>query len=211
MAAFEVIISGGVSVITDNCLPGTSSLATFVRPPGGNRCCSTSADQGLRPWLRSRALRAETETIHCPPGTASLATFARPTGKNRSYSFIVYQGLRPWQHSSALRAGIDVVQCPPTRDFVPGYVRSPSGRKQKQFIAHQGLRSTPCVKALGMCRLRPPSGREQELFNVRLPGTSSLATFARPPGGKRTATWRHSPRLSPSARRADETYLKTTF
>jgi len=96
-----------------------------------------------------------------------------------------YQGLRPWQHSSAFRARIDAVQRPPTRDFVPGYVRAPSGRKQKQFIAHQGLRSTPCVKALGMCRLRPPSGREQELFNVGLPGTSSLATLVRPPGGNR--------------------------
>ncbi len=77
-----------------------------------------SAYQGLRPWLRSLALRAKTELV-----------------------FIVYQGLRPWQHSLALRAGIDVVQCPPTRDFVPGYVRSPSGRRQKLvFIVYQGLR-----------------------------------------------------------------------
>jgi hypothetical protein len=54
------------------CLPGTASLATLVRPPGGNRSCSMCAYQGLRPWLRSLALRAKTELV-----------------------FIVYQGLAP--------------------------------------------------------------------------------------------------------------------
>jgi len=47
-----------------HCPPGTASLATFVRPPGG-----------------------ETEVIHCPAGTSSLATFVRPAGENRSYSW----------------------------------------------------------------------------------------------------------------------------
>ena len=81
-----------------------------------------SAYQGLRPWLRSRALRAETGTIHCPPGT-TFHTLCEGTGH-----------VPP---PSAPRAGTGVVQCPPTRDFVPGYVRSPSGREEDGDLAPQ--------------------------------------------------------------------------
>ncbi len=159
-----------------------------------------SAYQGLRPWLRSCALRAEQKL------------------------FIVYQGLRPWQHSSAFGREhmLFNVRLPGTSSLAT-FARPPGGRiigdshspdlwvnpgRTARPVAVPHLSASPM---LGMRCLRPPSGREQESFDVRLPGTSSLATFARPPGGKRTATWRHSPRLSPSARRADETYLKTTF
>jgi hypothetical protein len=98
-------------------------LATFVRPPGGNRSCSLStrdfvpgnirspcgrkekvfiAHQGLRPWQRSCALRA---------------------GKQKL--FIVQQGLRPWQHSFALRARIEVIHGPPGTSSLATLARPP--------------------------------------------------------------------------------------
>ena len=54
----------------------------------------------------------------------------------------------------------------------PGNVRSPSGRKQKLFIVHQGLRPWQHSFAL-RARIEVIHGP---------PGTSSLATLARPPG-----------------------------
>jgi diadenosine tetraphosphatase ApaH/serine/threonine PP2A family protein phosphatase len=93
------------------------------------------AYQGLRPWLRSLALRAKRGDVQCAPTRDFVPGYVRsPSGRRQKLVFIVYQGLRPWQRSSALRAGTGVVQCAPTRDFVPGYVRSPSGRRQSWFL-----------------------------------------------------------------------------
>ena len=46
-----------------------------LHPPSGRKEKLFIAHQGLRPWQRSCALRAETQVVHCPP-----------PGGNRSYS-----------------------------------------------------------------------------------------------------------------------------
>ncbi len=132
---------------------------------------------------RPSALRAETEVV------------------------IVHQGLRPWQHSCALRAETEVIQAlvrppgghrsyllptrdcaSPTRDCVPGNTRAPSGRKQKSFKHSSALRVDTGV-------IYCPPGTAH-----RLPGTASLATLVRPPGGNRSFIAYQGLRPAPIAR-----------
>ena len=80
------------------------ACAGSVRPPGGNMSCSMSAYQGLRPWLRSPALRAEREvypssTRDCVPGNDRS-----PSGRRQSW-FLLSTRDCVLERSLALRAG----------------------------------------------------------------------------------------------------------
>ena len=84
-----------------------------VRSPSGRKQKLFIVHQGLRPWQRSCALRAEREGVHCPPGTASLATFVRPPGGETE---VVHcpPGITSLATFVALRAKTQDVHCPPS-------------------------------------------------------------------------------------------------
>jgi len=75
-----------------------------------------------------------------------------------------------------------------TRDCVPGNTRAPSGRKQKSFKHSSALRVDTGV-------IYCPPGTAH-----RLPGTASLATLVRPPGGNRSFIAYQGLRPAPIAR-----------
>ena len=143
-----------------HCPPGTASLATLVRPPGGKRRCSLPTRDCVPGNVRAPSGRGNRSyslsSRDFVPGNA------RPPSGRKEKVFIAHQGLRPWQRSCALRAG-----------------------KQKLFIAHQGLRpwqrSSPSGRKHKMFTVRPP-GRKQKLLVVHqgdcVPGN------IRPPSGR---------------------------
>mgnify|MGYP006991314845 FL=1 len=158
-----------------HCLPGTASLATFVRPRAGTHVVQCPPARDFVPGYARPPSGREQESFNVRPGTSSLAAFARPPGEDRSWFLL---STRDCVLATLARPPGGNRSCSlSTRDFVPGYVRSPSGRRQSWFL----LFTRDCVPG----NARPPSGRKEEMFNVRLPGTSSLATIARPPGEDR--------------------------
>jgi hypothetical protein len=142
--------------------PGTSSLATFARPPGGNRNNSLPTRDCVPGYVRSPYGQKQELFIHCLPGTSSLATFVRPPGGNRCCSMSAYQGLRPWLRSLALRAKTETIHCPPGTTFHTlcegtGHVPPPSALRAGIDVVQ-----CPPTRDFVPGYVRTPSGREED-------------------------------------------------
>jgi len=155
-----------------------------VRSPSGRKQKLFIVHQGLRPWQRSCALRAEREGVHCPPGTASLATFVRPPGGETE---VIHCPAGTSSLATLVRPPGGKRRCSlPTRDFVPGNVRAPSGRGNRSCslptrdYVPGNVRRPPGENT--RCSLSALRGGSRSCW-LSTRGTASLATFARPPGG----------------------------
>jgi hypothetical protein len=144
-----------------------------VRSPSGRKQKLFIVHQGLRPWQRSCALRAEREGVHCPPGTASLATFVRPPGGETE---VIHCPAGTSSLATLVRPPGGKRRCSlPTRDFVPGNVRAPSGRGNRSC----SLPTRDYVPG----NARPPSGRGNGSYS--LSSRDFVPGNARPPSGRK--------------------------